>query len=85
MCYPNSFLSRVIKAKYHPHLSFLEVELGRLPSYTWRSVWATKKMLMEGIGWRIRSSTSISIFDDAWLPGSAQQKVDSLRAIPGIF
>ncbi|KAH1107396.1 hypothetical protein J1N35_011164 [Gossypium stocksii] len=51
----------------HPHDSscrfdcyrFMESSLGQLPSYTWRSIWATKGILEAGICWRIGSSTKI--------------------------
>lgn len=40
--YPNSLLARVLKAKYYPNSNFLKAQLGRLPSLTWKSIWATK-------------------------------------------
>lgn len=38
---------------------------------------------MEDLRWRVGSGYSISIFEDAWLPGSAHQKVESIRDILG--
>lgn len=36
--FPNSLVSRVLKAKYFPNSSFLEAKLGSGPSYLWRSI-----------------------------------------------
>lgn len=45
--YPDSLLMKVLKAKYIP------TELGQLPSYIWKSVWAAKGLLKTGICWRV--------------------------------
>ena len=33
-----SFVARIMKAKYYPNTNFLEAEIGRNPSYAWRSI-----------------------------------------------
>ncbi|MBA0730526.1 hypothetical protein Golax_025872 [Gossypium laxum] len=43
--------------------------LGSYPSYTWRSLWITRGLLEKGLGWRVGTGTSISIWNDCWLPG----------------
>ncbi|KAA3475598.1 reverse transcriptase [Gossypium australe] len=67
--YPNSLLARVLKAKYFPNSDFLNASLGNLPSLTWRSIWATKGLLMSGMGWRVGRGTEISVWEDHWIPG----------------
>ncbi|KAH1098568.1 hypothetical protein J1N35_015489 [Gossypium stocksii] len=67
--YLNSLLARVIKAKYYPCTDFLNANLGNLPSLTWRSVWATKGLLQNGLCWRVGRGTSISVWEDTWIPG----------------
>ncbi|MBA0736768.1 hypothetical protein Gogos_010273 [Gossypium gossypioides] len=37
----------------------MESSLGQLPSYTWRSIWATKGIFEAGMCWRIGSGTKI--------------------------
>lgn len=59
---PNSLLARVLKAKYYPRSSFLNSQLGNLPSLTWRSIWAAKRLLLNGLTWRVGRGDSISIF-----------------------
>lgn len=47
--YPNSLLAQVLKAKYFPRTNFLNAPLGNLPSLTWRSIWSTRKLLLDGL------------------------------------
>ncbi|TYG80712.1 hypothetical protein ES288_D02G238300v1 [Gossypium darwinii] len=49
--------------------------LGSYPSYTWRSLWITRGLLEKGLGWRVGTGTSISIWNDCWLPGPGGCKV----------
>ena len=46
----NPLLLEVIKARYFKHTSILESHRGHDPSFTWRSVWGAKSLLMEGLG-----------------------------------
>ncbi|KAA3465380.1 reverse transcriptase [Gossypium australe] len=69
--YPNSLLSRVLKAKYFPNTDFLNTELGNLPFYTWKSVWAGKGFLHEEMCWRVGTREKFSIMAYAWLLGAA--------------
>ncbi|XP_040959149.1 uncharacterized protein [Gossypium hirsutum] len=36
--------------------------------YTWKSIWATKGVLAEGLCWRVGKGTNISISRDNWIP-----------------
>ena len=40
---PNSLVYRVYKAKYFAKGSFGQAQLGKRPSYTWRSIMAAKR------------------------------------------
>ncbi|TYH58483.1 hypothetical protein ES332_D08G157000v1 [Gossypium tomentosum] len=55
-------------AKYFPNTNFWNVNLGSYPSYVWKSIYGTRKLLEDGIGWRVGSGTQISIWRDEWLP-----------------
>lgn len=64
----DSLISHIIKAKYYPNSSFLEFELGKMPSFIWRSFMAAKDLLSHGIIWGIGDGHSIKIWGDKWLP-----------------
>ena len=45
---PNSLTHRVFKAKYFAGCSFLEAQVGRKPSYVWRSIMAARETVEMG-------------------------------------
>lgn len=71
---PNPLLARTLKEKYYPIVSFLESRLGHLPSFTWRSIWATKPTLEAGLCWRIGNGSTIDVRMAAWVPTSPNCK-----------
>ena len=40
---------QVLQAKYFPGKSFMEAKQGHNSSYTWQSIWATRKTLEQGL------------------------------------
>jgi hypothetical protein len=64
---PDSFIGRIYKEKYYSNGTFLSSSLGRRPSYAWRSIWNAKKLLQEGLVWRVGDGRSIKIWKDRWL------------------
>ena len=48
-----SLAHRVLKARYFPESNFLEAQIGKKPSYTWRSLMAAKEVLRRGLRWNI--------------------------------
>ncbi|KAH1114163.1 hypothetical protein J1N35_007541 [Gossypium stocksii] len=65
---PNSLLARTLKAKYYPNFDFLNSKLGNIPSYTWKSIWAAKGLLLSGLCWRVGTGRDIKIEEDVWVP-----------------
>lgn len=65
--FENSLVGRVFKVKYYPHSSFLEANLGRNPSYVWRSILEARTLLKRGARWRIGDGRSITVTDQPWL------------------
>ena len=49
----NSLIHRVLKVKYFLNSLASEAELGRRPSYAWRSIWNAKKVVDRGARWLI--------------------------------
>jgi len=43
-----SLAHKVLKAKYFPGSNFIEAQLGKKPSYTWRSLVAAREVLDRG-------------------------------------
>ena len=74
---PNSLAARVLKAKYFPNNTFLESNMGRSPSYAWRSIWEAKKVLQARMLWRVGDGQSIRIWRDRWLPTCSSHMVQS--------
>ncbi|XP_021760243.1 uncharacterized protein LOC110725079 [Chenopodium quinoa] len=73
-----SLVHSILKAKYFKHCDVLEAYRGYDPSYTWRSIWGAKSLLLEGLKWRVGNGTDIPVWDCAWLPGNSSICVPSL-------
>jgi hypothetical protein len=65
---PETLVAKIIRSKYFPNGTFLEAKIGRKPSYAWRSIWNSKKLLQEGLVWRVGDGSMIRIWEDPWLP-----------------
>ena len=76
---PNSLVHRVLKAKYFTDRTFKEAQLGRRPSYVWRSLLAAKDIVDIGSRWVVGNGESVNIWEDRWIPTSDSFKVVSLR------
>ncbi|KAK5845959.1 hypothetical protein PVK06_002213 [Gossypium arboreum] len=68
-------ISRALRAKYYPNTDFMQAKLGNYPLYTWRSIWETRKVLQDGMAWRVGSSENISIWQDVWVLRLENQRV----------
>ena len=75
---PNSLVHRVLKAKYFLNSVVNEAELGRRPSYAWRSIWIAKKVVDRGSRWCIGNGECVWIWKDRWIPFLDSFKVTGL-------
>ena len=50
---PDLLTHRVFKAKYFAGSSFMEAQVGKKPSYVWRSLMAAREMVERGLRWCI--------------------------------
>ncbi|KAM6599952.1 hypothetical protein CsatA_019561 [Cannabis sativa] len=66
-----SLVSRLYKARYFPRGSFFNAELGHNPSFIWKSIFDTQKLVLSGVRCNIGSGTSINIQRDPWLPDAS--------------
>ncbi|XP_050207657.1 uncharacterized protein LOC126657077 [Mercurialis annua] len=62
-----SMMSRLLKAKYYPHTSFLEAKMGSNQSYIWRNLMETQDVMIRGARTRIKDGKNTRIWDDPWL------------------
>jgi hypothetical protein len=79
----DSLVSQIFREKYYPNASFQTSNLGRRPSYAWRSIWASRKLLQEGMRWRVGDGKSIRIWQDRWLPSPTTYAVQSPVTVLG--
>jgi hypothetical protein len=79
--FPNSLMAQVVKAKYYPRGNFLEANMGSCPSYAWRSIWKARKLLKEGLIWRVGDGLSINIWRDRWIPSPITNAIHSPNRI----
>ncbi|KAK9755729.1 hypothetical protein RND81_01G045900 [Saponaria officinalis] len=58
---------------------FMKSNLGHNPSYTRRSIWEAKKVLLMGVRRRIGDESATNIWTDAWIPENQSGKAISTR------
>lgn len=59
--------SRILKARYFAHDTFLTAKLGHNPSYTWRSLHSTQDLLRLGCRWKVGDGSRIKVWGEPWL------------------
>jgi hypothetical protein len=74
---PDSLVVKVLKEKYFPNGTFLDTPLSKRPSYVWRSIWNAKRLLEEGLVWRVGNGENIKIWGDKWLPSPTSHTIQS--------
>ncbi|XP_023873869.1 uncharacterized protein LOC111986467 [Quercus suber] len=74
---PTSLVAQVYKAKYFPYEDVLNSRVRSNPSYAWRSIHNSLRVLREGTRWRVGNGKRIHIWEDRWLPTPSTYKVVS--------
>ena len=64
----DSLVYRVLKVKYFSMCDFIDVTIGKNPSYTWRSIMAAQQQVQDGLRWRVGNGANIRVWEDKWLP-----------------
>lgn len=62
-----SLVARIFKEKYFPHRSILEANVGKRPSYAWRSIISAKSVIEHGSIWRIGNKEDVRVWRDRWI------------------
>lgn len=65
--YPNTLVAQVFKHKYFPQVDFLDSSLRQNGSYNWSSIWSSKSLFKEGLGWRVGDGRKIRVWQDKWI------------------
>ena len=65
---PNTSFSQVFKGQYYRNASLLEPIHSSFPSYGWRSIVSARSLVSKGLIKRVGSRSSISVWNDPWLP-----------------
>lgn len=63
-------LHSILKARYFKNTFFLDAARGYDPSFTWRSIWGAKSLLLEGLKWGVGNGLQINVWNDSWLSGN---------------
>lgn len=63
----DALISRIYKAKYYPMGDFISANLGHNPSFTWRSIWSSRALVVDGLRWKVGDGTNINIWQSPWL------------------
>ena len=64
---PTSLLAVTLNAKYFKHSGVLDALRGFDPSFSWRSLWGAKSLLLEGLIWRAGNGWNIRTLHDKWI------------------
>lgn len=64
----NPLLFAIFKVCYFKNSSVIDAPRGYAPSFTWRSIWGAKSLLLEGLGWQIGNGTLVDALKDSWVP-----------------
>ena len=79
LCETDSLCARVLKARYYPDGKLLKARMKSGSSYTWQSPLAGLECFKQGYIWRVGDGTQINIWENNWIPGSHNLKVQTAR------
>ena len=66
----SSLLHKILKARYFKNDDVLNARRGYDPSYSWRSLWGAKSLLLERLKWRVGDGSKINVWEEAWIHGN---------------
>ena len=59
-------------------------KIGHYPSYGWRSILDSRKVIGNGLRWKVGNGNNIRIWKDAWFDGAGSVRIISPRGELGI-
>lgn len=61
------FSSQSFKAKYFAETPFMEAQMGKMPSYIWRSILSAREVIKRGSRWVIGNVRRVHLWNDKWI------------------
>lgn len=80
---PNSLVARIFKARYFFNSTLMNASRGGGSSFIWSGIWQAKEALKKGYRWTLGDGQNIDIFEDAWLRGKVDFRVETVIADRG--
>ena len=70
-------LFQILKSWYFPMNSFLDAQLGAIPSYTWKTILVGIEVLLEGLRWTVGDGIDINIDirELKWIPSTPGYRI----------
>ena len=62
---------------YYPHCSIMEAKKGSRPSWLWASILDGRDVIQLGSRWNIASGQLVNVWEDKWIPGLPNFKVQT--------
>ncbi|CAA7055935.1 unnamed protein product [Microthlaspi erraticum] len=78
---PESLFARVFKGRYYRNATALDPVRSYSASYGWQSIVSARPLVHKGLIKKVGSGTSISVWDDPWIPASCPRPAKG----PGSF
>ena len=63
-----ALVTRIFKVRYFPNIEILDASVGNNPSYVWRGICESKKILQNRVRYRVGNGIHIHVWRDPWLP-----------------
>ena len=76
---PNTLFYRAFKGQYFRNASPLEPICSYSPSYGWRSIVSARSLVSKWLIKRVRSWSSISVWNDLWLPTTRPRPTNKIH------
>lgn len=83
MTRPQTFIAKLLKARYFPNYKFREANLGRNPSYVWHSILTAKDLILAGSVLKVGKRDDITVWTEPWIP-ETYNKIITTPVIPGL-
>ena len=80
---PKSLMCRVFKSRYFRNTDPLNASLGSRPSYAWRSIHATQKLIQHGARVVIGNGRDTKIWQERWIGAAPATMIKSVRRPEG--